>query len=169
MDVISSGLYSAGITFGMCGLSGGGNRNSGNGNGNGNGEGPGYGNDDPDPTPDSPEKTKADIVRDNSARGKEFADEMYNELSKQYSGCDSAREVTLVNEDGQRMRADYIVKTGDNDYIIYEFKSSETAPYTTNQKNTFNNLDAGKSVKIVGNNGKVFGADQTLTGGSGAM
>ena len=62
------------------------------------------------------------------------------------------------------MRADAIIRTGDNQYIIYEFKSSETAPYTTNQTSVFNSISNGGSVRLVGRNGAAFGDGATIPG-----
>ena len=76
-----------------------------------------------------------------------------------------AREVTLVDEFGNRMRADAVVRTESGEYIIYEFKSSGTARYTNNQTLVFNSISSGGDVRIVGNNGiSAFGENAVIPG-----
>ena len=108
-------------------------------------------------------------VRANARQGKIFADAQYKEL------CDNlpkdstiAREVTIYSSDGTiRMRADAIVRNAKGEYTIYEFKSSENAPLTTNQEKTFLDIFRGGDAKIAGKNGiNGFGKNAVIPGGS---
>ena len=116
-----------------------------------------------DEYPYTPEKQ----IRINQRRGKIFADAEYKKIMENLpKGSSSAREVTLYSSNGTRMRADVVVRSG-NEYTIYEFKSSVTAPLTNCQENAFKDIYRGGNARIAGKNGvSAFGKDAVIPGGS---
>ncbi len=71
-------------------------------------------------------------------QGQEFSDESFNLFSQQYENAQ--REITIVTHEGTKVRVDAIASDEYGNVIIQEYKSSATAPYTTNQEKGFPEL-----------------------------
>ncbi len=71
-------------------------------------------------------------------QGQEFSDERFNLFSQQYENAQ--REITIVTHEGTKVRVDAIASDEYGNVIIQEYKSSATAPYTTNQGKGFPEL-----------------------------
>ncbi|HGE7612903.1 TPA: toxin [Bacillus cereus] len=71
-------------------------------------------------------------------QGQEFSDESFNLFSQQYENAQ--REITIVTNEGTKVRVDAIASDEYGNVIIQEYKSSATAPYTTNQEKGFPEL-----------------------------
>ena len=65
-------------------------------------------------------------------QGQEFSDESFNLFSQQYENAE--REITIVTHEGTKVRVNAIASDEYGNVIIQEYKSSATAPYTTNQE-----------------------------------
>ena len=80
-------------------------------------------------------------------QGQEFSDESFTKFSQQYENAQP--EITIVTNQGTKIRVDAIATDKDGNIIIQEYKSSATAPYTENQEIGFPELkDSGG--KVVG-------------------
>ncbi|MCM3005246.1 hypothetical protein, partial [Priestia koreensis] len=71
-------------------------------------------------------------------QGQEFSDESFNLFSQQYENAE--REITIVTHEGTKVRVDAIASDEYGNVIIQEYKSTTTAPYTTNQEKGFPEL-----------------------------
>ncbi|MEB9974256.1 toxin [Bacillus cereus] len=80
-------------------------------------------------------------------QGQEFSDESFNLFSQQYENAE--REITIVTHEGTKVRVDAIASDEYGNVIIQEYKSSATAPYTTNQEKGFPELK-NSGGKVVG-------------------
>ena len=80
-------------------------------------------------------------------QGQEFSDESFNLFSQQYENAE--REITIVTHEGTKVRVDAITSDEYGNVIIQEYKSSATAPYTTNQEKGFPELK-NSGGKVVG-------------------
>ena len=97
---------------------------------------------------------KEDQVRVNYSRGRSFANQQIAALRRSGEYSNITREVTLVSDNGVRMRADAIALDSESHLVIFEFKSSETARLTKHQEAVFDGLTYdGIGATIVGRNG----------------
>ncbi len=78
-------------------------------------------------------------------QGQVFSDESFDKFSQQYDNAQ--REITIVTNEGTKVRVDAIATDEHGNVIIEEYKSSESAPYTPNQSKGFPELkERGGSV-----------------------
>jgi small nuclear ribonucleoprotein (snRNP)-like protein len=80
-------------------------------------------------------------------QGKVFSDESFSKFSQQYENAQ--KEITIVTNEGTKIRVDAIATDEHGNVIIQEYKSSDTAPYTPNQEKGFPEMDKSGG-KIVG-------------------
>ena len=78
---------------------------------------------------------KAEILRENRIRGAAYEKEKYAEFSKVHSH--SAEQVTIRTASGTKIRVDAIGYDAEGKLVIQEFKSSQSAGFTKNQKRLF--------------------------------
>ncbi|MGN7760630.1 hypothetical protein ACTJKB_04170 [Paenibacillus sp. 22594] len=78
-------------------------------------------------------------------QGEIFSDESFAKFSQQYENAQ--KEITIVTNEGTKIRVDAIATDDHGNVIIQEYKSSDTAPYTPNQGKGFPELEkSGGSV-----------------------
>ena len=93
-----------------------------------------------DPTLAEKQKTKSKQIQENKKKGEEFAQQKTDEFKETADNVES--EITIKAKDGTRTRVDAIgedKKTGE--IVIQEYKSSESAPMTKNQKVAFPQIE----------------------------
>lgn len=74
-----------------------------------------------------------------------YSDKKFGEFKEQY--INAHKEITIVTNDGKKIRVDAIVTDKDGNVILQEYKSSETASYTENQEKGFPEMrDSGGRV-----------------------
>jgi len=77
-------------------------------------------------------KTKAEILAENRANGRAFEVEKVNELKILANGVEE--QITIVTKEGRKIRVDAMgYEKVTEKIVIQEYKSSATAPLTTNQ------------------------------------
>ncbi len=85
---------------------------------------------------------RIETLERNRRFGRLFEKKKFKKFSKKYS--DAQEQVTIIVQDGNegyvKIRLDAIGKDKDGNIVIYEFKSSETASFTKNQKAGFDLL-----------------------------
>jgi hypothetical protein len=80
-------------------------------------------------------------------QGQAFSDDSFSQFSQEYENAQ--REITIVTNEGTKIRVDAIATDEEGNVIIQEYKSSETAPYTSNQEKGFPELQ-NSGGKVVG-------------------
>ncbi|MFF2088872.1 hypothetical protein ACFVVF_00005, partial [Paenibacillus sp. NPDC058174] len=98
-------------------------------------------------TPKDPLKWKEASEKWASLReqGEVFSDESFAKFSQKYENAQ--KEITIVTNDGTKIRVDAIATDAHGNVIIQEYKSSGSAPFTPNQNKGFPELkNSGGSV-----------------------
>ncbi len=82
---------------------------------------------------------KREILAQNRKKGKLFEIEKFKEFSSQYTNAQEQVTIVVYGENDTKItiRADAIGFDAEGNIVIAEFKSSETAPFTDNQKKAF--------------------------------
>ncbi|AJG59558.1 hypothetical protein AW22_2441 [Bacillus cereus D17] len=96
-------------------------------------------------------------------QGQEFSDESFNLFSQQYENAE--REITIVTHEGTKVRVNAIASDEYGNVIIQEYKSSATAPYTTNQEKGFPELK-NSGGKVVGEGKGDFSGGYEVSSGT---
>ena len=100
---------------------------------------------------------KAEILRENRIRGAAYEKEKYAEFSKVHSH--SAEQVTIRTASGTKIRVDAIGYDAEGKLVIQEFKSSQSAGFTKNQKKAFPELAKTGGIVVGREKGKFKGGD----------
>lgn len=101
-----------------------------------------------------PSRTKAEILQQNKAKGRAFEKQEFAKFSAKYNNA--AEQVTIKNPSGTRTRVDAIGLDADGKIVIYEFKSSLTAPLTKNQRVAFEEILKSGGVVVGKGGGKRY-------------
>ena len=86
-------------------------------------------------------------IRENKKRGDEFEQQEFERFSSENPNAES--QITIRADDGTRTRVDAIGRDADGNILIEEYKSSDTARLTRNQKKAFPEIEKSGGV-IVG-------------------
>ncbi|MEG0345952.1 MAG: hypothetical protein RR435_06725 [Erysipelotrichaceae bacterium] len=93
-------------------------------------------------------------IRKNAAQGKAYEQQEFLKFAN--NANDAVEQITIKTPDGTKIRVDAIgIDKNTGNVVINEFKSSQTAPLTPNQKICFPQLEAGGG-KVVGNGKGIF-------------
>lgn len=87
-------------------------------------------------------------IRENKKRGDEFEKQEFERFSSENPNAET--QITIKTNDGVRTRVDAIGRDSDGNILIEEYKSSDTARLTKNQKDGFPQIEKSGGV-IVGN------------------
>ena len=96
---------------------------------------------------------KAERLQKNKAKGKAYEQQEYEKFKTKFKNAES--QVTIKSSSGIKIRVDAIGLDDDGNVVIYEFKSSSTAPLTKNQKAAFPQIKASGGV-VVGKGKGIF-------------
>ena len=106
---------------------------------------------------------KADILAQNRKKGRIFEQQEFAKFSSQYNNA--VEQITVKTPSGIRTRVDAIGLDADGNVVIYEFKSSLTAPLTKNQKAAFSEI-LEKGATVVGNKQGIFSGGYQISPGT---
>ena len=105
---------------------------------------------------------KAETVTKNQENGKKFEKEQFSNLKEAYPEAETQVSVKPMDSNGNAMRnggnyLDGIALDSDGNPFIEEYKASQTATYTSNQKaNGFDTGALNKDLVVTGEGGGVF-------------
>ena len=105
---------------------------------------------------------KAETVTKNQENGKKFEKEQFSDLKEAHPEAETQVPVKPMDSNGNAMRngenyLDCIALDSDGNHFIEEYKASQTAPYTSNQKaNGFDTGALNKDLVVTGEGGGVF-------------
>lgn len=112
-----------------------------------------------------PSRTKAEILQQNKAKGRAFEKQEFAKFSAKYNNA--AEQVTIKTPSGTRTRVDAIGLDADGKIVIYEFKSSLTAPLTKNQRVAFEEILKSGGVVVGKGEGKgIFKGGKLIEAGT---
>lgn len=112
-----------------------------------------------------PSRTKAEILQQNKAKGRAFEKQEFAKFSAKYNNA--AEQVTIKTPSGTRTRVDAIGLDADGKIVIYEFKSSLTAPLTKNQRAAFEEILKSGGVVVGKGEGKgIFKGGKLIEAGT---
>ena len=112
-----------------------------------------------------PSRTKAEILQQNKAKGRAFEKHEFAKFSAKYNNA--AEQVTIKTPSGTRTRVDAIGLDADGKIVIYEFKSSLTAPLTKNQRAAFEEILKSGGVVVGKGEGKgIFKGGKLIEAGT---
>ena len=97
--------------------------------------------------------SKAEIMKKNREQGRLYEQKEFRKFSKKYSNA--VQQITIKTNSNERTRVDAIGTDKNGQVIIYEFKSSKTAPLTRNQEKAFTEIKQSGG-EVVGKGKGIF-------------
>lgn len=92
-------------------------------------------------------RTKREVLEENKRKGAEYEKKKFEEFKSENPNAES--QITIKTDGNYRTRVDAIGRDSDGNILIQEYKSSNTAPLTTNQGHAFPQIKESGGV-IVG-------------------
>ena len=107
--------------------------------------------------------TKAETIRKNAQQGRDFEIQEFDKFKEKYNNA--VEQITIKTSSGTRTRVDAIGLDSGGKVVIYEFKSSDTAPLTANQKTAFPEILESGGV-VVGKGKGIFNGGYEIPKGT---
>ncbi len=107
--------------------------------------------------------SKADTLAKNAAQGKAFEQQEFAKFNQKYNNA--VEQITIKTSSGTKTRVDAIGFDSNGNVVIYEFKSSSTAPLTPNQTVAFPEIYESGGI-VVGNGKGMFTGGTTIPSGT---